>query len=109
MNFILNEFYESKVIEWILHVNKTFGPHQYDMTISHDLMSQLRIILDFDGQTIMWDESTIKMKEYKDLSDINSPINEFIGMKNHMKVKHLMMHLHVLTLLCQSIESPIYG
>jgi hypothetical protein len=26
-NFILNEFYESKVIEWILHVNKTFGPH----------------------------------------------------------------------------------
>jgi hypothetical protein len=26
-NFILNEFYESKVIEWILHVNMTFGPH----------------------------------------------------------------------------------
>jgi hypothetical protein len=26
-NFILNEFYESKVIEWILHVNKTFSPH----------------------------------------------------------------------------------
>jgi hypothetical protein len=26
-NFILNEFYESKVIEWILHVDKTFGPH----------------------------------------------------------------------------------
>jgi hypothetical protein len=27
MNFILNEFYKSKVIEWILHVNKTFSPH----------------------------------------------------------------------------------
>ena len=39
-------------------------------------MSQLGIILDFDGQTIMWDESTIKMKEYEDLFDINSPINE---------------------------------
>jgi hypothetical protein len=26
-NFILNEFYENKVIEWILHVDKTFGPH----------------------------------------------------------------------------------
>jgi hypothetical protein len=25
----------------------------------------------------MWDESTIKMKEYKDLLDINSPVNEF--------------------------------
>jgi hypothetical protein len=76
-NFLLNEFYESKIIEWILHVNKTFGPHQYDMIIGHDLMSQLEIILDFDGQTMMWDESTIKMKEYKDLLDINSPINEF--------------------------------
>jgi hypothetical protein len=26
-NFILNDFYESKVIEWFVHVNKTFGPH----------------------------------------------------------------------------------
>jgi hypothetical protein len=40
-------------------------------------MSQLGIILNFDGQNIMWNESTIKIKEYKDLSDINSPINEF--------------------------------
>ena len=47
------------------------------MIIGHDLMSQLGIILNFDGQNIMWNESTIKMKEYKDLSDINSPINEF--------------------------------
>jgi hypothetical protein len=46
------------------------------MIIGHDLMSQLRIILDFDGQTMMWDKSTIKMKEYKDLLDINSPVNE---------------------------------
>jgi hypothetical protein len=42
------------------------------MIIGHDLMSQLQIILNFDGQNIMWNESTIKMKEY-----INSPINEF--------------------------------
>jgi hypothetical protein len=47
------------------------------MIIGHDLMSQLQIILDFDGQIMMWDKSTIKMKEYKDLLDINSPINEF--------------------------------
>jgi hypothetical protein len=47
------------------------------MIIGHDLMSQLGIILDFDGQTMTWDESTIKMKEYEDLLDINSPINEF--------------------------------
>jgi hypothetical protein len=47
------------------------------MIIGRDLMSQLGIILDFDGQTIMWDKCTIKMKEYEDLSDINSPINDF--------------------------------
>jgi hypothetical protein len=46
------------------------------MIISHDLMSQLRIILNFDGQTMTWDKSTIKMKEYKALLDINSPVNE---------------------------------
>jgi hypothetical protein len=47
------------------------------MIISRDLMSQLGIILDFHGQTMMWDISTIKMKEYEDLSDIDSPVNEF--------------------------------
>jgi hypothetical protein len=47
------------------------------MIIGHDLMSQLRIILDFDGQTMMWDKSTIKMKKYEHILDINSPINEF--------------------------------
>ena len=66
------------------------------MIVGCDLMSQLGIILDFDGQTMTWYESTIKMKEYEDFSDINSPINEFIGMKKYMKVKHLLMHLHVL-------------
>jgi hypothetical protein len=76
-NLILNEFYENKVIEWTLHVDKTSGPHGYDMIVGRDLMSQLGIILDFDRQTMTWDESTIKMKEYEDLSDINSPINEF--------------------------------
>ena len=40
-------------------------------------MSQLRIILNFDGQTITRDKSTIKMKEYKGLLDIKSPINDF--------------------------------
>jgi hypothetical protein len=40
-------------------------------------MSQLGIILDFDRQTITWDESTIKMKEYKDLSKINSLVSKF--------------------------------
>jgi hypothetical protein len=47
------------------------------MIVGRDLMSQLGIILDFDGQTMMWDKSTIKMRDNEDLFDINSPINEF--------------------------------
>jgi hypothetical protein len=47
------------------------------MIVSHDLLSQLRVILDFDRQTMTWDKFTIKMKEYEDLSNINSPVNEF--------------------------------
>jgi hypothetical protein len=46
------------------------------MTIGHDLMSQLRKILDFDTQIMTWDESTIKMKEYEDLLDSNSSVKE---------------------------------
>ncbi len=61
LNFILNEFCKSKVIEWILHVDKTFGPHRYDMIIGHDLMSQLRIILNFDGQAVPWDRLCIDL------------------------------------------------
>jgi hypothetical protein len=48
------------------------------MILGCDLMSQLGIILDFDGQTMTWDKSAIKMKEYKDLVDINSPVNDFL-------------------------------
>jgi hypothetical protein len=84
-NFILNEFYENKVIEWTLHVDKTSGPHQYDMIVGHDLMSQLGIILDFDGQTITWDKSTIKMKEYKifcqALNDASSRLKKILDAK----------------------------
>jgi hypothetical protein len=73
------------------------------MIVVHDLMSQLGIILDFDGQTMMWDESTIKMKEHEDLFDINSPINEFYWHEescesqalNHASTTHLKKILDV--------------
>jgi hypothetical protein len=71
----INEFYENKVIKWTLHVDETSGPHRYDMIVGRDIMSQLGIILDFDGQTMTWDESTIKMKEFENLFDIKSPKN----------------------------------
>jgi hypothetical protein len=39
----LHSKWKNKVIELILYVNQTFGPHWYDMIVGHDLMSQLRI------------------------------------------------------------------
>jgi hypothetical protein len=47
------------------------------MIIGHDLMSQLGINLDYDRQIMTWDKSTINMKEYKDLLNIITPVNEF--------------------------------
>ena len=50
--FILTEFFENKSIEWNLHVDSTPSPHHDNMMFSHDIMSELRIMLDFKDQTI---------------------------------------------------------
>ena len=75
-SFILHEFYENRLIEWNLHVDFTSLPQCYDLIIGRDLMSELGIIINFNNQT-MWDESTIKMRDYEMFSDILSPINDF--------------------------------
>ena len=61
--FILKEFYGNKSIEWNLHVDSSPGPHQYDMILGRDVLSELGIMLDFKDQTMTWDDSTINMKD----------------------------------------------
>ena len=75
--FILKEFYENKSIEWNLHVDSTPGPHHYDMILGHDVMSKLRITLDFKDQTMTWDDSTINMKDPESFPDLLDPVNDF--------------------------------
>ena len=75
--FILNEFFESRSIEWNLHVDSTPGPHRYDMIIGRDIMSELGITLNFKEQTMSWDDSTVRMKDPETLSDLSDPINNF--------------------------------
>ena len=75
--FILNEFFESRSIEWNLHVDSTPGPHRYDMIIGRDIMSELGITLNFKEQTMSWDDSTVRMKDPETLSDLSNPINNF--------------------------------
>jgi hypothetical protein len=61
--FILDEFFESKSIEWNLHFDSTSGPHWYDMILGHDVMSELRISLNFKEQRMSWDDSMVRMKD----------------------------------------------
>ena len=56
---ILKEFFDKKSIEWNLHVDSTPGLHRYDMILGCDIMSELRITLNFKDQMMTWDDSTI--------------------------------------------------
>ena len=80
--FILKELYENKSIEWNLHVDSTPSPHQYDMILGHNIMSELGITLDFKDQTMTWDDSTINMKDPESLPDLLDPINDFFWSTN---------------------------
>ena len=64
---MLMELFKSESIEWNLHVDSTPSPHRYDMILGHDIMSELRITLDFKDQTMTWDDSTINMKDPESL------------------------------------------
>jgi thiamine phosphate synthase YjbQ (UPF0047 family) len=53
-------------------------------------MSELGIIVNFNDQTIMmWDESTIKMRDYETFLDTLSPINDFYWHKEILESQAL--------------------
>ena len=88
--FNLNEFYENHQVEWNFHVDSSPGPYRYDMiVISHDLLSELGILLDFKIQMMTWDESTIKMKDPEILSQLLAPINDFYWHEECMETQAL--------------------
>jgi hypothetical protein len=59
-------FYTTKQCKTSFILHKFYSLlHHYDLTIICDLMSELRIVINFNDQTMMWDESTIKMRDYE--------------------------------------------
>ena len=58
--FTLPEFYESKYLEVTPYVftNQT----RYDMIIGRDLLQQLGMVIDFNTNTIQWNEAIVPMK-----------------------------------------------
>ena len=57
------------------------------MILGRDVLSELRIMLDFMDQTMTWDDSTIRMKDPESLADLLDPINAFFWSNNHYETK----------------------
>ena len=47
------------------------------MILGCNVMSELAITLDFKDQTMMWDGTTIKMKDPESLPELLDPVNDF--------------------------------
>ena len=58
--FKLPELNQSAKIKTKLHVTKMKG--SYDVILGRDVLRELGIILDFQSETVTWNESTISMK-----------------------------------------------
>ena len=69
--------------------DSTPGPHQYDMILGRDIMSELRIMLNFKEQTMTWDDLTINMKDPESLLDLLDPINDFFWSNDLYKTEAL--------------------
>ena len=73
IEFKLPEFSHSKTITWNVHVDETTNNEtaHYDMVIGTDLLSELKIRLDFATHEIEWDDVTVSMKQKGTVSDPN--------------------------------------
>jgi hypothetical protein len=60
IHFSLPEFYEKKIIQWEAHMFK--NNTRYDMIMGRDLLTELKMKIDFDELTIAWGEAVIPMK-----------------------------------------------
>ena len=74
ITFTLPEFSTSKVIQWVCHEEtKTLRKNaQYDMIIGADLLSELRIEINYNTQRIIWEGIEIPMKDKHVISDIRN-------------------------------------
>jgi len=75
LKFSLPEFYENRLVDWPVHVDESDGPHKYDMILGRDLLESLGLTLNFADKTVIWDGSTVPMKNPK---FIKQPLNNYI-------------------------------
>jgi Aspartyl protease len=58
---LIPEFHQDRVIEWKLHVTQDLGA--YDMILGCDVLTGLRIKIDFGNNVLEWDSIVIPMKD----------------------------------------------
>ena len=66
ISFTLPEFSNSKDINWNFHLTNS-EDLGYDMILGRDIMTKLGIDLSFDKSGIMWEGSTIPMRDFNKL------------------------------------------
>jgi len=66
--FVLPEFHPQRLIEWTFSVTEM--PLNYDMIIGRDLLSRLKMKIDFESECIEWDDVSVPMK------DIETPFQD---------------------------------
>ena len=81
--------FENKSIEWNLHVDSTPGLHLSNMMLGRDVLSELRITLNFMDQTMTWDDASIRMKDPESFTDLVDPINDFFWSNDHYETEVL--------------------
>ena len=71
IEFKLPEFSHSRTVTWKAYVDDHTKPEMtgYDLIIGSDLMTELKMTLDYDRQEIMWDEIAVPMKYKGTVSD----------------------------------------
>ena len=71
VTFKMPEFSHNRTVTWEAHVDDHSDPKMtnYDLIIGSDLMTELKIILNYDSQTVIWDEVAIPMKQSGTLTD----------------------------------------
>ena len=73
--FTMPELHDNRMIQWNVHVTKDLG--NYDMIIGRDLISDLKMEINFNDNILVWDEHSIPLKDrdapMKDAYHINEP------------------------------------
>ena len=71
ISFKLPEFSHNRIINWVAHVDESNDRHinKYDMIIGTDLLTELKVTINYDSKHVIWDDISVPMKEKGAIND----------------------------------------